>query len=54
MNKKEIERDCDREAQGMEVGAYLSSSVLVKDQFAVHPHVMLNVCLALSWPDKLF
>ena len=41
--------------QGMEVlGAYLSPSVSVKDQFIVRPHVMLNACLALSWPDKLF
>jgi hypothetical protein len=41
--------------QGMEVlGAYLSPSVSVKDRFAVRPHVMLNACLTLSWPDKSF
>ena len=40
--------------QGMEVlGAYLSPSVLIKDLFAVRPHVMLNACLALSWPDPM-
>ena len=38
--------------QGMEVlGAYLSPSVSIKDRFTVRPHVMLNSCLALSWPD---
>ena len=25
----------------------------VKDLFAVRPHVMLNACLSLSWPEKL-
>ena len=41
--------------QGMDVlGVDLSSSVSVKDRFAVHPHVMLNVCLSLSWLDNLF
>jgi hypothetical protein len=41
--------------QGMEVlGAYLSSFVSVKDRFAIRPHVILNACLALSWPDKSF
>jgi hypothetical protein len=41
--------------QSMEVlGAYLSPSVSVKDLFVVRPHVMLNACLALSWPDKSF
>ena len=41
--------------QGKEVlGVDLSPSVSVKDQFAVCPHVMLNACLALSWPDKSF
>ena len=41
--------------QGKEVlGVDLSSSVSVKDQFAVHPHVMLNACLSLSWPDNSF
>ena len=40
--------------QGMEVlGAYLSPSVSIKDRFAVRPHVMLNACLALSWPDPM-
>jgi len=39
--------------QGMEVlGVNLSLSVSVKDQIAVCPHVMLNACLTLSWPDK--
>ena len=28
--------------------------MLVKDRFAVCPDVMLNACLALSWPDKSF
>ena len=32
----------------------LSPSVSVKDRFAVHPHVMLNACLSLSWPDSSF
>ena len=55
MNKKETERDYDREATRHGVlGAYLSPSVLVKDRFAVRPHVMLNTCQALSWPDKSF
>ena len=49
MNKKETGQDCDREATRHEgLGAYLSLSVLVKDQFIVRPHVMLNACLALS------
>ena len=40
--------------QGMEVlGAYLSPSVSIKDRFAVRPHIMLNTCLALSWPDPM-
>ena len=40
--------------QGMEVfGAYLSLSVSIKDRFVVRPHIMLNACLALSWPDLL-
>ena len=53
MNKKETGRDCDREAiRDGGLGAYLSSSVLVKDRFAVRPHIMLNACLALSWADK--
>ena len=41
--------------QGKEVlGVDLSPSVLVKDRFAVRPHVMLNACLSLSWPDNSF
>jgi hypothetical protein len=41
--------------QGMEVlGAYLSPSVSVMDRCVVRPHVMLNACLTLSWPDKSF
>ena len=40
--------------QGVEVlGAYLSPSMSIKDRFAVRPHVMLNACLALSWPDLM-
>jgi hypothetical protein len=39
--------------QDMEVlGAYLSPSMSVKDRFAIRPHVMLNACLTLSWPDN--
>ena len=41
--------------QGKEVlGVDLSPSVSVKDQFAIRPHVMLNACLSLSWPDNSF
>jgi len=41
--------------QGMEVlGVNLSPSVSFKDRYAVLPHVMLNACLTLSWPDKSF
>ena len=41
--------------QGKEVlGVDLSLSVLVKDRFAVRPHVMLNACLSLSWLDNSF
>ena len=41
--------------QGMEVlGVNLSPSVSFKDQFTVRPHVMLNACLSLSWPDNSF
>jgi hypothetical protein len=41
--------------QGMVVlGVDLSPSVSIKDRFVVRPHVMLNICLSLSWPDKLF
>ena len=55
MNKKEARRDCDREAtRHGGLGAYLSLSMLVKDSFAVRSHIILNTCLALSWPDKSF
>ena len=55
MEKKETGWDCDREAtRHGGLGAYLSLSVSVKDQFAIRPHVMLNACLGLSWPDKSF
>ena len=55
MNKKETGRDCDREAtRHGGLGACLSLSVSIKDRFALRPHVMLNACLALSWPDKSF
>ena len=41
--------------QGKEVLVVdLSPSVSVKDRFAVRPHVMLNACLSLSWPDNSF
>jgi hypothetical protein len=44
-----------KKRQGIEVlDANLSPSVSVKDRFAVRPHVMLNTCLTLSWPDKSF
>ena len=36
------------------LGVDLSPSVSVKDQFTVRPHVMLNACLSLSWPDNSF
>ena len=45
-----IEKQQDMEILGVD----LSPSVSFKDRFAVRPHVMLNACLALSWPDKLF
>ena len=55
MNKKETGWDYDREAQGMEVlGVNLSPSMSFKDRFAIRPHVMLNACLSLSWPDNSF
>jgi len=55
MNKKETGLDCDREAtRHGGLGAYLSPYMSNKDRFAVRPHVMLNACLALSWPDKSF
>ena len=41
--------------QGKKVlGVDLSPSVSVKDRFTVHPHVMLNACLSLSWRDNSF
>ena len=41
--------------QGMEVmGVDLSPSMSVQDRFAIRPHVMLNACLSLSWPDNPF
>jgi len=40
---------------GMEVlGVNLSLSMSFKDRIVVRPHVMLNACLTLSWPDKSF
>ena len=45
-----IEKQQDMEILGVD----LSPSVSIKDRFAIHPHVMLNACLALSWPDKTF
>ena len=36
------------------LGVDLCPSMLVKDRFAVRPHVMLNTCLSLSWPDNSF
>jgi hypothetical protein len=41
--------------QGKEVlGVDLSPCMLVKDRFAICPHVMLNACLTLSWLDNSF
>ena len=55
MNKKETGQDVDREAtRHGGLGFDLSLSVSVKDQFAIRPHVMLNACLSLSWPDNSF
>ena len=45
-----IEKQQDMEALGVD----LSPSVSFKDRFAVRPHVMLNACLSLSWPDNSF
>ena len=45
-----IEKQQDVEALGVD----LSLSVSVKDRFVVRPHVMLNACLSLSWPDNSF
>jgi hypothetical protein len=55
INERRPDKTSIEKQQGMEVlGAYLSSSVSVKDRFAVRPHVMLNACLTLSWLDNLF
>jgi hypothetical protein len=41
--------------QDIEVlGACLSLSMSVKDRCAVHPRIILNACLTLSWLDKSF
>ena len=41
--------------QNMEVlGVDLSTSVSFKDRCVVRPHVMLNACISLSWPDNSF
>ena len=45
-----IEKQQDMEFLGVD----LSPSVSVKDRFVVRPHVMLNACLSLSWPDNSF
>ena len=45
-----IEKQQDMEVLGVD----LSPSMSIKDQFAVRPHVMLNACLSLSWPDNSF
>ena len=34
------------------LGVDLSPSVSVKDRFVVRPHIMLNACLSLSWPNN--
>ena len=47
---KSIEKQQDMEVLGVD----LSLSVSVKDRFIVHPHVMLNACRSLSWPDNSF
>ena len=45
-----IEKQQDMEVLGVD----LSPSMSFKDRFAVRPHVMLNACLSLSWPDNSF
>ena len=45
-----IEKQQDMEVLGVDQ----SPSVSVKDRFAIRPHVMLNACLSLSWPDNSF
>ena len=45
-----IEKQHGKEVLGVD----LSPSVSVKDRFVVRPHVMLNTCLSLSWPDNSF
>jgi hypothetical protein len=55
INERRQDGTAIEKQQGMEVlGAYLSPSVSVKDRFVVRPHVMLNACLTLSWPDNSF
>jgi hypothetical protein len=55
INERRPDGTAIEKQQGMEVlGAYLSPSVSVKDRFVVRPHVMLNACLTLSWPDNSF
>ena len=45
-----IEKQQDMEVLGVD----LSPSVSFKDQFVVRPHVLLNTCLSLSWPNNSF
>ena len=45
-----IEKQQDMEVLGVD----LSSSMSFKDRCAIRPHVMLNACLSLSWPDNSF
>jgi hypothetical protein len=55
INERRLGRIEIEKRHGMEVlGAYLSPSISVKNQFVVHPYVMLNAYLTLSWPDKSF
>ena len=44
-----IEKQQDMEVLGVD----LSPSVSIKDRFVARPHVMLNTCLALCWPDLM-
>ena len=45
-----IEKQQDMDVLGVD----LSPSMLVMDRCAIRPHVMLNACLSLSWPDNSF
>ena len=45
-----IEKQQNKEILGVDLSPFVS----VKDRFAVRPHVMLNACLSLSWPDNSF